>query len=157
MIRVETVEDAAGLSEAWRIREEVFVVEQRVPVEEEIDDLDTAETTTHALGWLDDELVATGRVLWDPGHPGEVHVGRVAVRATARGRGVGAALMSHLEGVALARHGVRRGDDLVVLVALSAQEHAIGFYTRLGYSLVPGERYLDAGIWHRDMERRVRV
>ncbi|MDX5317791.1 MAG: GNAT family N-acetyltransferase, partial [Actinomycetes bacterium] len=92
-----------------------------------------------------------------PGHPGEVHVGRVAVRATARGRGVGAALMSHLEGVAIARHGVRRGDDLVVLVALSAQEHAIGFYTRLGYSLVPGERYLDAGIWHRDMERRVRI
>ncbi|MGM0384496.1 MAG: GNAT family N-acetyltransferase [Actinomycetota bacterium] len=157
MIRVETVEDAAGLAAAWRIRAEVFVVEQGVPVAEEVDDLDTAETTTHALAWLDGELVATGRLLSDAAHPGEVHVGRVAVREAARGRGVGAAVMAHLEGVALARHGVRRRDDLVVLVALSAQEHAIGFYTRLGYSLTSGERYLDAGIWHQDMERRVRV
>ena len=155
MIRVETVEDAAGLAAAWRVREEVFVDEQAVPVEEEIDALDTAPTTAHALAWLDGDLVATGRLL--PEEEGTVHVGRVAVRAPARGRGVGAALMAHLEGLDLARHGIRDGDHLVVCVALSAQEQAMGFYTRLGYAVVTGERYLDAGIWHQDMERRIRV
>ncbi|NLI19385.1 MAG: GNAT family N-acetyltransferase [Actinomycetales bacterium] len=156
MIRVEDVVDRAGLEAAWRIRYEVFVVEQRVPVEEEVDALDTDPSTSHALAWLGDELVATGRVLGGH-HPGEVHIGRVAVRRMARRRGVGAALMAHLEGVALARHGVPDGGDLAVRIVLSAQEQAMAFYTRLGYRVISGERYLDAGIWHQDMERRVRV
>lgn len=155
MIRVEEVLDRAGLERAWRIRHEVFVVEQKVPVEEEVDVRDLEPGTVHALAWLDGEPVATGRMLAD--HPGEVHVGRVAVLRSARGRGVGAAVMAHLEGVALARHGVRVGDELEVRVALAAQEQAIGFYTRLGYRIVSGERYLDAGIWHQDMARRVAV
>lgn len=55
MIRVEDVVDRAGLEAAWRIRYEVFVVEQRVPVEEEVDALDTDPSTSHALAWLGDE------------------------------------------------------------------------------------------------------
>jgi len=120
-----------------------------------VDGRDLEPGTVHALAWLDGEPVATGLMLAD--HPGEVHVGRVAVLRSARGRGVGAAVMAHLEGVALARHGVRVGDELEVRVALAAQEQAIGFYTRLGYRIVSGERYLDAGIWHQDMARRVAV
>jgi predicted GNAT family N-acyltransferase len=38
-----------------------------------------------------------------------------------------------------------------VRVDIEAQEHAIPFYSRLGYALVDDRRYLDAGIWHRDM------
>lgn len=158
MIRVVTVEDAEGLAAAWRVREEVFVVEQAVPIEEEIDALDSDPGTLHALAIEDGEVLATGRVLAPhPDHPGVVHVGRVAVRAAARGRGVGAALMAHLEGLALAAHGIRTHGDLEVRVELSAQEQAMGFYSRLGYVVVSGERYLDAGIWHQDMERRIRV
>lgn len=157
MIRVADIVDREGLEAAWRVRHEVFVREQHVPIEEEVDARDTDPTTSHALGYLGDDVVATGRVLADPGHPGEVHVGRVAVLREARGRGIGAALMAHLEGVALARDGVREGGLLVVRVALSAQESAMGFYSRLGYRVVTGERYLDAGIWHQDMERRIEV
>lgn len=156
-MRVVDIVDRDGLEKAWRIRTEVFVVEQRVPADVEVDDLDTAPTTSHALALLGDEPVATGRVVFDPAHPGEVHIGRVAVRRAVRGRGVGAALMAHLEGVALALYGAPEGDALEVRVVLSAQEGAMGFYTRLGYAVVSGERYLDAGIWHQDMERRIRV
>lgn len=48
-LAVERVSDDAGLAAAHALRLAVFVDEQGVPVEEEIDDLDTAETTTHVL------------------------------------------------------------------------------------------------------------
>lgn len=157
MIVFETVQERAGLERAWAVRHEVFVLEQGVPLDLEVDDLDTAPTTTHVLASRDGTAVATGRVIYDPSQPGVVHVGRVAVRARERGRGVGAALMAHLEGVALAQHGERDGDVLSVRIELSAQETAMGFYRRLGYTATTGARYLDAGIWHQDMERRAAV
>jgi len=150
---VERVTDDAGLAAAHALRLEVFVDEQGVPVEEEIDELDTAPTTTHVL--VRDRarggaVVATGRLLTDPAHPGEVHVGRVAVAGSARGTGAGAAVMRALEAVALAEHAVSGPDGRpAVTVLLSAQVQAIGFYERLGY-VVSGPVYLDAGIDHRD-------
>ena len=152
------------LEQAWAVRTEVFVDEQRVPAEEEIDALDTAATTTHVLAvdTATGAAVGTGRLLADPAHPGEVHLGRLAVRAAARGRGVGARMVVAIEGIALAEHGTRTPapgatgpDRISVTVVLSAQEHALDFYRRLGYELVSGERYLDAGIWHQDMAHRI--
>lgn len=152
MITTDAITDRAGLEEAWRIRFEVFVDEQHVPAEEEVDARDEDPRTRHALAFLDGEPMATGRVL--PDHPGQVHVGRVAVRAAGRGLGIGAAIMLYLEGVALAEYGeAAEGERLEVTVLLSAQETAMGFYQRLGYKAVTGERYLDAGIWHQDMMR----
>ncbi|HWJ86228.1 MAG TPA: GNAT family N-acetyltransferase, partial [Cellulomonas sp.] len=85
-----------------------------------------------------------------PHHAGEpAHVGRVAVSAAARGRGVGALLMAELEVEALARFGVLADGVRTVAVELSAQEQALGFYARLGY-VAGADRYLDEGIWHRD-------
>ncbi|WP_069387149.1 GNAT family N-acetyltransferase [Cellulosimicrobium cellulans] len=148
---VERVRDAAGLAEAHALRLAVFVDEQQVPVEEEIDDLDTAPTTTHVL--VRDAagaVVGTGRLLTDSAHPGETHVGRVAVAASARGTGAGAAVMRALEDLALAEHAVPGPDGRpTVRVELSAQVQAAGFYERLGYT-VHGPVYLDAGIDHRD-------
>ncbi|MBD8079182.1 GNAT family N-acetyltransferase [Cellulosimicrobium arenosum] len=145
--------DDAGLAAAHALRLEVFVAEQGVPVEEEVDDLDTATTTTHVLvrdTTAGGAVVGTGRLLTDPGHPGVVHVGRVAVAAVARGTGAGAAVMTALEDVALAEHAVRGGGGRrTVRVELSAQVRAAGFYARLGYE-IQGAVYLDAGIDHRD-------
>ncbi len=151
---VERVHDAAGLAAAHALRLAVFVGEQAVPVEEEIDDLDTAPTTTHVLV-RDDAgvVVGTGRLLIDPAHPGVTHVGRVAVAAAARGTGAGAAVMGALEEIALAEHAVVGPDGRpTVRVDLSAQVQAAGFYERLGYT-VHGPVYLDAGIDHRDATR----
>ncbi|WP_435735680.1 GNAT family N-acetyltransferase [Cellulosimicrobium sp. PMB13] len=150
---VERVHDAAGLAAAHTLRLAVFVDEQQVPAEEEIDDLDTAPTTTHVLvrdTQEDGAVVGTGRLLTDPAHPGETHIGRVAVAASARGTGAGAAVMRALEEIALAEHATSDADGRrSVRVLLSAQVQAIGFYERLGYA-VSGPVYLDAGIDHRD-------
>nr|WP_255371992.1 GNAT family N-acetyltransferase [Cellulosimicrobium sp. CUA-896] len=55
-------------------------------------------------------VVGTGRLLTDPAHPGETHVGRVAVAASARGTGAGAAVVRALEELALAEHAVAGPD-----------------------------------------------
>ncbi len=151
-VTIERVTTAEQLAEAFAVRLDVFVVEQHVPEAEELDALDHAPTTTHVLArTADGAAVGTARLLTDPGG-GEVHIGRVAVRASARGTGAGAALMRALEAIALAEH---PGPDGTVTVLLSAQVQAIGFYERLGYA-VHGPVYLDAGIDHRDARKVLR-
>lgn len=150
---VRRVTDEQDMAAALRIREEVFVGEQGVTLEEEHDGLDELASTTHVLAVAPDgEPVGTARLLTDPEHPGVVHVGRVAVRQAGRGTGVGRALMAEVERIALADHAVEGPEGRAVRVELSAQETAIGFYTTLGYA-ISGERYLDARIWHRDASK----
>ena len=150
-IAVERVTTPEQLAEAFAVRMAVFVVEQQVPEELELDDADHAPTTTHVLARRigTGEVVGTARLLTDPAHPGEVHVGRVAVLAAARGTGAGALLMRAVEDIALAEHA---GPDGTVTSLLSAQVRAISFYERVGYE-VHGPVYLDAGIDHRDARK----
>lgn len=146
---VERVVDDAGLRAAWALRFAVFCDEQKVPREEEVDELDTASTTTHVV--VRDEggdVVATGRLLPDETR-GHVHIGRVAVARTARGRGLGAVVMAALERIALDENAEDGPTGPRVTVRLSAQTQAEGFYARCGYAL-EGPVYLDAGIDHRD-------
>ncbi|MDX3893933.1 GNAT family N-acetyltransferase [Pusillimonas sp.] len=121
---------------AAALRHEVFVVEQGVPVELELDEYDSI--AVHALALEGDTVVGTGRLLPD------AHIGRMAVRATHRGRGVGAMLLTAL--VEAAR---RRGDPSVVL---AAQWHAQGFYRAHGFQ-AEGEKFMDAGIEHISMRK----
>lgn len=120
--------------EATEIRRIVFIEEQRVPIEEEWDGRDSA--CRHFLAVLDGRPIGTARLLPD------AHIGRVAVLAEARGRGVGAALMR------AAIEAARR--DGHPRVELAAQTHALAFYQRLGFDAVGGE-FMDAGIAHRNM------
>ena len=114
------------------IRLEVFVHEQRVPIEEEIDALDAA--CVHAVAFDGQgAAVATGRLLPDG------HIGRMAVLKWARGQGLGSAVLEAL--VNRARH---QGFSEVVL---SAQTHAKGFYLQHGF-IEEGSEYLDANILH---------
>ena len=122
--------------EASRIRFTVFVEEQGVPREIEIDDRDA--DCVHAIARLAGRAVGTGRLLPD------AHIGRMAVLKEARGGGVGGLLLESL--VARARE---RGDREVVL---SAQVHAIPFYARHGFAAF-GPAYEEAGIPHQDMRR----
>jgi len=119
-------------TQASAVRHEVFVLEQHVPVELELDAEDPH--CLHAIA-LDCEgrCVGTGRLLRDG------HIGRMAVRREWRGHGVGTALLR-----ALIDQARRRGDRAVVL---SAQCHAQGFYEAMGF-IVEGGMYLDAGIEH---------
>ena len=155
------------------VRLEVFVGEQAVPFVQEIDARDFLATTIHILAvGADGAALGAGRLLRDPARPDRVHLGRLAVRRIARGTGLGARLVAALEDAALrgaASAAPAPGGGAAVpgdgagpapapggaglTVVLSAQERAMGFYERCGYRAAGGGRYLDAGIWHRDMAR----
>ena len=145
------------------VRLEVFVGEQAVPFALEIDARDFLATTVHVLAvGADGAALGAGRLLRDPARPGRVHLGRLAVRRIARGTGLGARLVAALEAaaptaLALAPGAGAPGPAIPggagITVVLAAQEQAMGFYERCGYREVGGGRYLDAGIWHRDMAR----
>jgi len=117
--------------QARRIRFEVFVAEQRVPAELEIDSADPL--SVHALARCAGTFVGTGRLLPDG------HIGRMAVLRTARSKGVGRLLLLSL--MAAARD---RGD---VQVELHSQVHARGFYEQFGFQVI-GPEFDDAGIPH---------
>ncbi|WP_255196070.1 GNAT family N-acetyltransferase [Halorarius litoreus] len=138
-IAVFDVEDPR-FDDALAIRTRVFVEEQDVPMDREVDGLD--DEATHFLV-TDDEPLATARVR---DHDGELKVERVAVLADHRGEGYGAAVMDAVES-----WGRESGYDEVVL---HAQVPVVEFYERLGYD-VEGEEFEDAGIPHRTMRKRL--
>jgi predicted GNAT family N-acyltransferase len=137
---------------ALAIRFDVFVNEQQVPADLELDALD--ETADHFVAYDDDVAVGAGRLVVEPAgfegtDPalGQVgHLGRLAVRPQARGTALGVALVQAIEARA-AERGLR-------VVALSSQTHALGFYERLGYTAY-GDVFDDAGLPHRWMRREL--
>ena len=138
-LRIELGTWEALRSRAEPVRRTVFVDEQHVPAEMEIDEFDAA--SLHALAVdADGTVLGTGRLLANG------NIGRMAVLKPWRGRGVGAALLAALVDAARSR-----GDREVVL---SAQPHAIPFYERFGFA-AEGDEYDDAGIPHRLMRRRL--
>lgn len=127
--------DGARLAD---IRHEVFVIEQQVPLDMELDEYD--ETAIHAIALNDkDEVIGTGRLL------SSGKIGRMAVLKSFRNQGVGAAMLKLLTQTSLQK--------LEKAPYLEAQIHAIPFYERHGYE-AEGEVYLDAGIEHRLMRFR---
>lgn len=144
---VTTPEERA---DAYAVRTDVFVTEQGVPVELELDDLD--DTADHFVAYDDGRVVGAGRlVVEEPGFEGAepslgpvAHLGRLAVRPETRGTGLGVDLVRAIE--------VRAAERGLAVVALSAQTHALGFYERLGYSAY-GPEFDDAGLPHRWMRR----
>ena len=121
------------------LRRAVFVVEQQVPEELEWDDAD--ERAYHVLAMSEaGEPIGTGRLKLDG------QVGRMAVVREWRRRGVGAAILQVLIGLAR--------KEGCALVRLHAQTHAIGFYAKYGFTAV-GDEFDEAGIPHRMMELRL--
>ena len=118
------------------IRYEVFVDEQNVPEELEIDGLDGK--AKHVLTFVDDVPIGTGRILSDG------HIGRVAVLKNYRGLGIGKSIMKEL---------IKCAQDMSLeKVWLSSQWHAYSFDLDLGFVCV-GEVYKEAGIEHIKMFR----
>jgi predicted GNAT family N-acyltransferase len=117
------------------IRMQVFVDEQDVPAEEELDGRDTA--CLHVLA-RDAEGAAIGTARMQRGG----HIGRIAVSKPWRKRGVGSRLVAELLEVAR--------EDGLASVDLDSQLQAIGFYERLGF-VAGGGVFMDAGIPHRNM------
>ena len=135
IVRLATPEDMPAV---FALRHEVFVVGQGVPAELELDELDPV--SDHAVALVDGVVVGTGRLL------PSATIGRMAVAESARGLGIGAAVLECLE-----QRAVERGFGVV---ELHAQVHAAGFYDKAGYSPYGGV-YLEAGIEHQSMRKEL--
>ncbi len=136
---VEIVDWHEYQSDLLKVRRVVFIDEQDVPEEEELDINDPGYI--HALA-RDPKLqpIATGRLLPDG------KVGRMAVLKAWRGMGVGSAVLHALTCAA--------GEAGIAEIILDAQIHAISFYQKQGYQPF-GEEFMDAGIPHIKMRRNI--
>ena len=131
----------ADRAAAYAVRHDVFVVGQGVPPDLERDALDT--TADHVVAVAAGRVVGAGRLVVE-GATGVL--GRLAVVETARGTGLGIAMVGLIEETAR-RRGCRE-------VELHAQVPVRAFYERLGYA-AEGDEYDEAGIPHITMRRIV--
>jgi predicted GNAT family N-acyltransferase len=130
------------MSAVYALRHEVFVVEQGVPEELEVDEDDKG--AAHLAALSDGNVIGTLRMVR---HGRTVKIGRMAVSASSRKRGIGRELMEFAADAAF-----RGGAEEVILGAqLTARE----FYTRFGYA-EEGAVFDDAGIPHVMMRKKFR-
>jgi predicted GNAT family N-acyltransferase len=135
--------DSPEETEAVRLlRARVFVDEQGVPPEIEVDEFD--DIAVHAVASQFGVIVGTGRLILDT--PYHARIGRMAVEASQRRSGVGSAILAFLENEARSR-GIKQ-------VSLHAQNYVQNFYARYGY-LTHGEIFLEAGILHIEMRKYI--
>lgn len=128
--------------DAFFVRRKVFVDEQGVPLNLELDELD--ETADHFVVYTADNPIGAGRIRESNVGIGKVE--RVCVLPEYRGKNLGKLVMQALEDHALEKRFEK--------VVLNAQSYAIPFYEKLGYVITSPE-FMDADIPHRAMEKRI--
>ena len=121
-ILIKTWKEAKA--DAFLVRQAVFIQEQRVPAELELDEFDL--TATHALAYLDTQCIGTGRLV-ELGN-GHTQIGRMAVLAQFRGAGTGKQILEKLVELAISQR--------AKTIILHAQLSAIPFYEKLGYTII---------------------
>ena len=137
---VKLVETEAELEAALQLRFRVFVSEQSVPPEEEVDEADAA--ATHAIALFQGQVIGTGRL--SRRSAVTVQIGRMAVDLAWRRKGTGGRILEFLEATA-------RTEGIGHSV-LHAQEYVKSFYAAHGYQ-EHGDIFLEAGIPHIEMRK----
>lgn len=140
-MEVRVVKTEQELADAFNIRKQVFVSEQQVPLELEIDEYEDA--SVHFILYDDDLACGAGRFREVDG-VGKAE--RICILASHRKKGCGVLIMNALESYAR--------DKAFPIMKLNAQTQAIPFYERIGYSIV-SEEFLDAGIPHKTMKKEL--
>ncbi len=130
-IRIAAEQDMAAV---YALRFEVFVYEQSVPPEIELDEEDPH--AIHILAEEDGEVIGCGRILL---HGNDAHIGRLAVKKCRRGQGVGRAVCDFAIDICR-KEGIAH-------IRLNAQLQAVGFYEKLGFGQ-QGTPFMEAGIEH---------
>jgi predicted GNAT family N-acyltransferase len=143
---VEIVHVTTGeqLQMALEIRKQVFVEEQKVPAEEEIDEYDViGDHAHHFLLKEGGRPAATGRLIYYKA--GTAKMQRVAVHEQYRSKGFGRILL-----LAMEEYARELGLEASIL---DAQCQAEAFYSKLGYEVISKEPFYDAGILHVRMQK----
>ena len=133
-MNIKQTSNEQELQDAFYVRKQVFVEEQQVPLEEEIDQYE--DKAVHVVLYDAQQPVGAGRFRIVDGY-GKVE--RICVMPSHRKSGAGKIIMMEMEHIAR-QHSMNK-------LKLNAQTHAEGFYQKLGYETVSGE-FLDAGIPH---------
>ncbi len=142
---VEQIQDQASLEQAFAIRIAVFVEEQGVPLEEELDSFDRLESgCAHVLVYYNGKPVGTGRVRKiDAGAKLE----RICLLEEYRKHGLGKEIIGKLEAIAQSWE--------VQHVMLHGQTHAESFYQKLGYTTA-SDVFDEDGIDHVKMKKELK-
>ncbi|MEQ6375526.1 GNAT family N-acetyltransferase [Bacillaceae bacterium S4-13-58] len=135
MLNIRVVQSATELEDAYHVRRDVFVMEQKVPESIEIDDHD--RTAIHFVGYADQRPVSAGRMRFVDNY---AKLERVSVMKPFRGHGYGKQLILEMEKIAKEKGYTQ--------TKLNAQDHAEEFYRNLGYHTISKEPFMDAGIPH---------
>lgn len=136
-MQIKWLKGNEDLREAFEIRDQVFVKEQHVPKEMELDELD--KQCDHIILYSNGEPVATGRIVIE----GNKHfLGRIATLKKLRGKGFGKIMVEAMINK-LFTEGVKE-------VYIHAQISAQGFYEKIGFKAY-GDRFYEAGIEHINM------
>ena len=145
MIKILETKEELNLGFALRIK--VFVEEQKVPIELELDEKDNSENTVHVGFFDNNKLIGVTRLI--DLDKDVIHIGRVVIDKEYRGQGIGRELIIGCENIA--QQILKRK----IIIELSAQIQAENFYKSLGYNRVNNKIYLDAGIEHVDMRKEI--
>ena len=142
---IKILKNKEELELGFALRIEVFVKEQKVPIELELDDKDHSDNTVHIGYFHEDNLIGVARLI--DMDKDVIHIGRVVIDKEYRGQGIGRELIIGCENIA--QQILKRK----TIIELSAQIQAEKFYESLGYNRVNDKIYLDAGIEHVDMRK----
>lgn len=137
-VNIATTDDER--EDAFSVRRKVFVDEQKVPLNLELDELD--ETADHFVVYTESIPIGAGRIRESNIGIGKVE--RVCVLPEYRGKHIGVLVMQALE-----EHATNKGFNKVIL---NAQSYAVPFYEKIGYVITSPE-FMDADIPHRAMEK----
>lgn len=149
---IKILNNEKDLKSGFALRKEVFVKEQNVPLEIEIDEKDYLSSTVH-IGYYDNEkLVGVARIT--DLDTNVIHIGRVAIAKSHRSLGLGAKLISSCESV-ITLITSKSTVPAPFTIELSSQLHAEKFYEKLGYMRANDTVYLEAGIQHIDMKKTI--
>lgn len=140
-MNIKVAETNAEIRDAFHIRKAVFVNEQHVPLSIEMDDFD--QEAIHFIGYLNDSPILASRLRFVNDY-GKLE--RICVLKEHRGKSFGQHIIHRMEST-IKEHGYNKA-------VLNAQDHAIGFYRKLGYHVI-SKPFIDAGIPHVTMEKLI--
>ena len=139
-IKMIDFKNSHDLDDAFYVRREVFIKEQKVSEEEEFDEADFK--SHHVIVYADSKPIATGRLLKE----NDVWlIGRISVLKEFRGKNAGKFLVEKL-----LEKAVELGADEI---HIHAQTHAVPFYEKFGF-VTYGEMFFEAGIEHISMVKK---
>jgi len=137
-VKIKIIIPNEDFSDAMKIRIPVFVEEQNVPQENELDDND--KISYHAVLYEDNIPVACGRLYFTKNI---AHIGRIAVLKEHRRKGYATKICKNLIDLAVSP---KKAD----IITLDAQSYVVGLYEKLGFKVI-GDEFLEENILHYKM------